>query len=107
MIEVCATEGGGKYRLWIEGHAQSGAERDAVCAGVSALVQSLVLYAAQTATQRRLRYQLSPGQAFFSCRDVGEGFALVMGGLAAIAREYPRHLRINSFLSVDDKSEQT
>ena len=102
MIEVFATAGG-KCRLWVEGHAAPDADRDAVCAGVSALVQSLVLYAADRIGTVHLRYHLAPGQAFFSGYGVTEGFALVLRGLSAIAERHPQHLQIRSVLAVDDK----
>ena len=105
MIRVFATQNGAKCRLWVEGHA-AGEERDAVCAGVSALVQSLVLYAQNSSRARYLRCTMAPGQVFFSCIGIAEGFALVLHGLCAIAQTHPQHVQIE-FLSVDDKSAQT
>ena len=106
MIRVYATRNGEKCRLWVEGHAAAGQERDAVCAGVSSLVQSLVLYAQNSPHAGRLRCATAPGQAFFSCIGVAEGFALVLHGLCVIAKAFPQHVQIE-FLSVDDKSAQT
>ncbi len=108
MIEVYATERGGKSRLWVKGHATKGVDRDIVCAGVSALVQALILYAAERPeTRRRLRYQLRSGEAFFSCYGIGQGFGVALRGLLSIAREHPEHLLIRSFPAVDDKCHAT
>ena len=106
MITAYATQRGEKSRLWIEGHACEGQDRDAVCAGVSALVQSLVLYAVASHA-RRLRYELAPGKAFVSCYGLGRPFEMVLCGLYAIAREHPDHLKIISNVAVDDKCDRT
>ncbi|MBQ8341148.1 MAG: ribosomal-processing cysteine protease Prp [Clostridia bacterium] len=103
MIQIYVTEGGGKCRLFAEGHAANGKDREAVCAGVSALIQALILYAGERSVACRLRYQLAPGLAFFSAHGLDEGFALVKKGLSAIAEAYPTYLQINSFVPVDDK----
>ena len=104
MIEVYATQGGGKCRLLVTGHATEGADRDIVCAGVSALVQSLALYAADRPDiRRRLRCHVQPGEVFFSCHGIEQGFGTVLCGLFAIAREHPDCLAIRSFIAVDDK----
>ena len=97
MIEVYADRIGDKCRLLAQGHADKGPERDVVCAGVSALVQSLLIYAkAHPALRRRLRYYAAPGEAFFSCCGIGEGFELVLQGLRAIAQDYEENLVIHT-----------
>lgn len=101
MIEVYAQRHGTRCRLLVTGHAESGAQQDAVCAAVSALTAALVLYVLEKKTCRHVRYSMASGEVFLSCHDPGEGFALVMRGLSAIAAEYPEHVRI----VVDDKIE--
>lgn len=103
MIEVFATRKGDKCRLFVRGHAAPDRDRDAVCAGVSALVQSLVLYAATAPNARYLRYDLASGCAFFSCFGVSQAFSMALLGLEAIAREHPLHVAIKSLAAVDDK----
>jgi uncharacterized protein YsxB (DUF464 family) len=106
MITAYATQRGDKSRLWIEGHASEGQDREAACAAVSALVQSLVLYAVAS-NARHLRYQLAPGKAFFSCHGLQRPFEMVLCGLCAIAREHPEHLQIKSAVAVNDKCDGT
>lgn len=95
MIRVYAERKGGRCRLFVTGHANEGKDRDAVCAGVSALTEALVLYADATPACRHLRRSVRAGEVFFSCRGgLGAGFDLVVGGLRAIANAYPEHLCI-------------
>lgn len=93
MIEIYAERTGERCRLFAKGHAEPGEERDAVCAGVSALTGALILHA-DDVRARHLRYDMRPGEIFFSCRDGGECFDLVLCGLRAIARRYPEHVKI-------------
>lgn len=106
MIEVYAEKAGPKCRMLVTGHASQGPERDVVCAGVSALVSSLVFYATAAPACRHLRYSMEPGEVFLSCTGLGESFVLVLRGLDAIAQAHPAHLKINSMPSVDDKSKK-
>ena len=97
MIRIYAERRGSRCRLFVEGHAAYATGPDVVCAGVSALVQSLLIYAkAHPALRRRLRYYAAPGEAFFSCCGIGEGFELVLQGLRAIAQDYEENLVIHT-----------
>lgn len=103
MIRVFADRCGGRYRLLVEGHAEHHAQADCVCAAVSALVQSLVRFAATSPDCRHVRYSVERGRVFLSCRaGLGSSFDMVMGGLAEISRAYPDCLRI----SVNDKQQR-
>ena len=93
MIEIFAKRRGDRCTFFASGHAEEGADRDVVCAGVSALAGALVLHAVNTAP-RYLRYTVSSGQVFLSCHGLGDAFELLLSGLSAIAEKYPTHLRL-------------
>ena len=96
MISVFAEKRGSRCRLYVEGHADYGPEgADIVCAGVSALVGSLLLYAEDCGNCRHLRTEAASGRFFLSCRGgLGAAFDMTVRGLAAIAAGYPRNVRI-------------
>lgn len=95
MIRVFAHRQGGKYRLYVTGHADYCPGNDVVCAGASALVGALVHYAAHSPNCRHLRCQTRSGEVFLSCRGgLGAGFDMIVEGLAAIAAAYPDHVRV-------------
>ena len=97
MIRVYARKRGSQYRLVVSGHAEPGAARDAVCAGVSALTGSLVDFAASSPDCRHVRWQTERGEVFLSCRGgLGAGWQMVMRGLSLIAEQYPGSVRIES-----------
>lgn len=98
MIEIYARRRGERCTFFATGHAAEGDERDVVCAGASALIGALVLYAVQ-ASVRYLRYTMASGQVFLSCHGLGTAFDLVLTGLSSVAVEYPEHLRV----TIDDK----
>lgn len=105
MIEIYADKTGGRYRLYARGHAEPSEDRDIVCAGVSALIEGLVLYAKGRAACRHLRCNISSGEVFLACRGGLEGaFEATLCGLLHICRLYPAHLKF--FGSVDDKSKK-
>lgn len=93
MITVYAERTGGRCRLFAEGHAEPGADRDAVCAGVSALTGALILHT-DAVRARHLRYYLRSGEIFFSCHGEEDCFEMVLCGLRAISRRYPEHVKI-------------
>ena len=104
MITVYGDRAADKCRLFVSGHAESGAEKDIVCAAVSALTSALLFQAPGSKVCRHVRYRMAPGEVFLSCHGLGDGFETVMTGLAAIAERYPSHLCIKS--AVDDKIEK-
>ena len=94
MIEILAYRQGGKCRLCVTGHAAYCPGNDIVCAGVSALVGTLVQYAREH--YRHVRCRMQAGDAFLAAGDGAEdGFDMIVGGLAAIAAAYPAHVRVN------------
>ncbi|MBQ9099512.1 MAG: ribosomal-processing cysteine protease Prp [Clostridia bacterium] len=94
MIRIFADKIGDRCRFLATGHAMAGAEREAVCTGVSALAGALIFYALQAPDCHRVRYSMQPGEVFLSCHGLDQGFALVMNGLAAMAEQYPEDLVI-------------
>ena len=100
MIRVFSHRCGGKYRLYVTGHANYAPGNDIVCAGVSALVSALVQYAKQSPACRHLRCHAQKGEVFLSCRGgLGAGFDMTVGGLCAIAASYPAHVTVQSTVS--------
>lgn len=97
MISVYAERRGSRCRLYVEGHAAYGPEgADIVCAGVSALVGTLHLYAKECGNCRHLRTEAAPGRFFLSCRGgLGAAFDLTVRGLKAIANSYPHNVRVH------------
>ena len=94
MIEVNVRQDG----ITISGHAgfaESG--KDIVCAGVSALTQTLVK-AAGDLTEDKIEYEISPGRADIHYRDLSEAGKLMVDsffiGIIMIADEFPDHVRI-------------
>ena len=97
MIEIFSHRKGGKCRSFVTGHAEYCPGNDIVCAGVSALVCTLVQYATQSASYRRVRSHVQKGDAFFASADgAQDGFDMIVGGLAAIAAAYPDHVKVHS-----------
>jgi uncharacterized protein YsxB (DUF464 family) len=96
MISVYVERRGSRCRLYVEGHADYGpAGADIVCAGVSALVGSLMLYAKECGNCRHLRTDAAAGRFFLSCRGgLGAAFDLTVRGLRAIANSYPQSVRM-------------
>lgn len=94
MIEVNVREDG----ITISGHAgfaESG--KDIVCAGVSALTQTLVK-ATGDLTADKIECEISPGRADIHYRDLSEAGKLLVDsffiGICLIADEFPDHVRI-------------
>ena len=94
MIEVNVREDG----ITVSGHAgfaESG--KDIVCAGVSALTQTLVK-ATGDLTVDKVECEISPGRADIHYRDLSEAGKLLVGsffiGVCMIADEFPDHVRI-------------
>ena len=100
MIRVYANRKGAHCRLLVTGHAQGDAEQGVICAGVSALAGALALHAA---TFPHARYHMAPGEVFVSCRGLGDCFELIIKGLQAIAAAYPDQVKIEPYMSVNDK----
>lgn len=95
MIRIYAARREGCYRLYAEGHASPLPDREAVCAGVSALVEALARFAAENTECRHLRWSAEPGRFFLACRGgLGRAFDVVLTGLAGIAENYPQHVTL-------------
>ena len=94
MIEIHVTQDG----LTVEGHARY-AEwgKDIVCAGVTALVQTL-LKSVEGLTEDKIEYEISPGRVDIKYGDLsGKSRTLVDSffiGMCLIADEFPENVRI-------------
>ena len=94
MIEV--TRGGGGIN--VKGHAHYGeAGKDIVCAGVSALAQTLV-QSLEERTDDTIQYDISPGTVDIKYGNLSEHGQLLIDsffiGVQMIADTYPNHVRI-------------
>ena len=94
MIEVTVR----KDRIIVSGHAgYAEAGKDIVCAGVTALTQSLVSSLIEL-TANDIEYEISPGRADIHYRNLSEAGKLLVDsffiGICRIADEFPDYVRI-------------
>ena len=95
MIEVNVRLDG----ITIDGHAgYAEAGKDIVCAGVTALVQTLIT-SMEELTADQIEYSISPGKADIRYRNLSEAGRLLVGsffvGLKEIEREFPEYIRLS------------
>lgn len=94
MIAVCVRKDG----IEIIGHANyAEVGKDIVCAGVTALTQTLI-GSMEALTRDEIEYEISPGRADIHYRNLSEeGKFLVDSffvGVCMIANEYPEYVKI-------------
>ena len=94
MIAVSVRKDG----IEISGHAgYAEAGKDIVCAGVTALTQSLIR-SLEGLTSDKIKYEISPGRADIHYGDLSEEGNLLVDsffiGICQIADEFPDHVRI-------------
>lgn len=87
-----------KDRITVSGHAGfAEAGKDIVCAGVTALTQTLIR-ALEGLTKDKIEYEISPGRAGMHYGDLSEEGKLLVDsffiGVCLIADEFPDHVRI-------------
>lgn len=94
MIEVSVR----KDRITVTGH--SGYDepgRDVVCAGVTALCQTLIR-SIESLTEDTIKYEISPGRADIQCGNLSESSKTLVDsffiGVCMIADEFPDYVRI-------------
>lgn len=87
-----------KDRITVTGH--SGYDepgRDVVCAGVTALCQTLIR-SIESLTEDTIKYEISPGRADIQCGNLSESSKALVDsffiGVCMIADEFPDHVRI-------------
>jgi uncharacterized protein YsxB (DUF464 family) len=94
VIEIHVTQDG----LTVEGHARY-AEwgKDIVCAGVTALVQTLIK-SIEDLTEDEIEYEISPGRADIRYGNLSEKSKTLVDsffiGMCLIADEFPENVRI-------------
>lgn len=94
MIKITRSEGG----IDIIGHAHYAEPgRDIVCAGVSALVQTLI-QSVEELTADKIQYDMIPGTVHIHFGDLSERARLLVDsffvGVSMIAEEYPDNVKI-------------
>lgn len=94
MIAVSVRKDG----ITVSGHANyAEAGKDIVCAGVTALTQTLIR-SLEHLTRDEIEYEISPGRADIHFRNLSEEGKLLIDsffiGVCAIADEFPDHVRI-------------
>lgn len=87
-----------KDRITVCGHAQYEASgKDIVCAGVSALIQSMIA-GIESFTSDKIEYEISPGWVDIHFRDLSEESKLLVDsfflGVCMISNEFPSNVRI-------------
>ena len=87
-----------KDGIEISGHAgYAEVGKDIVCAGVTALVQTLIC-SLKNLTRDEIEYEISPGRADIHCGDLSEEGKLLVDsffiGVCLIANEFPEYVRI-------------
>lgn len=94
MIEVGRPDGG----IMVKGHAHYAENgKDIVCAGISALVQTLIR-SMQELTEDPIQYRLEPGMVTITYGNLSEGACLLVNsfflGAFMIAGEYPDYVKL-------------
>lgn len=94
MIAVSVRKDG----IEISGHAgYAEAGKDIVCAGVTALTQTLIR-SMEDLTRDEIEYEISPGMADIKYGNLSEAGKLLVDsffiGICQIANEFPEHVRI-------------
>lgn len=88
-----------KVELIVKGHSEwNKIGRDIVCAGVSALISTLVMhFAGDGCNETGLFFELEDGYAEISTYDseLVEHFEFVLTGLKAIAKAYPKNVKVH------------
>lgn len=94
MIDISIRRDG----ITISGHAGYALEgQDIVCAGVTALMQSLIK-SIEDLTEDRVEYEISPGKADIKYRNLSEKTKTLVDsffiGIIMIADEFPDYVRV-------------
>lgn len=94
MIAVSVRKDG----IEINGHAgYAEAGKDIVCAGVTALTQTLIR-SIENLTSDKIEYEISPGKADIHFRNLSEEGKLLVDsffiGVCQIADEFPEYVRV-------------
>lgn len=94
MIAVDARKG----RITIDGHAgYAEAGKDIVCAGVTALTQTLIK-SLEDLTSDSIQYDITSGRADIHFKDLSEAGKLLVDsfflGICGIAQDFPEHVKI-------------
>lgn len=113
MIEIVYRKADNAHSLSLRGHAGYHAGNDIVCAGVSAIVFSLLGYIDNHGDEiSGLRMHVDGGDTDISCREAGSNtataFEMAVIGLAQIAKAYPDNVAITISSAIGgDSREQT
>lgn len=110
MIDIRYGIAEGCHVLSLRGHAEyDQAGQDIVCAGVSAIVFSLLGYLANHDTNQFYKV-VEPGETMIICdssQDIDTAFQVTMIGLGQIAQKYPENVAITYSADGGDPREQS
>lgn len=84
--------------ITIDGHAgYAEAGKDIVCAGVTALTESLI-DSIESLTEDTIQYNISPGRVDIHFKNLSEDGKLLVDsfflGICGIAQDFPEHVKI-------------
>lgn len=93
---ICITKG--ENLIFVSGHANYAEPgRDIVCAGVSALVQTLI-QSLEELTSEEIKYDMKPGAVHIYFGNLSERARLLVDsffvGVSMIAEEYPLNVKV-------------
>ena len=98
MTKITCSGRGDRYYLSAVGHAGYNPGQDIVCAGVSAILESLSIYLDNCGDHARNTHQKrEPGRFVLRCSGdeaVGEAWKMACLGLLSIAEIYPSHVSV-------------
>lgn len=94
MIQIKQCDG----HIEVTGHAKHGPPgQDIVCAGVSALIQTMIL-SIETLTADTIKYDVSPGMVDIYYENLSERAQVLVDsffiGIEMIADEYPNNVKL-------------
>lgn len=95
---ITVTNGMNENCIFVSGHAgYAEPGRDIVCAGVSALVQTLI-QSIEELTSAEIKYDMTPGAVHIYFGDLSERARLLVDsffvGVSMIAEDYPDNVKV-------------
>ena len=99
MTRATVSRDGTRFRLECRGHAGFAASgKDVVCAAVSAICQTLLLWCRNTDTAAVRRAEMEPGHFLLEAEgeDCAEPWKAAALGLMSLQQGYPGHVQVRT-----------